>query len=230
MGQKANPTGNRLGFIHGWKSLWFAPDKKTYARYVYEDWFIRTYIKKRFVNAGIADIYIERPQVGNSVNIIIETSRPGIIIGRGGIEIEKLTQELKYLLKADSLQIWIKEVKRPEIEPAIIFENLANLIKNGVSYRRAINEVMEEAMRAGAKGIKIFISGRLAGAELARTEKFVMGRVPVSTLRADIDYYVDSFLTKLGLIGVKIWVYKGDVLGKRNLFLEFYDFKSPKGR
>lgn len=230
MGQKSNPIGNRLGYTLGWKSLWFAKDKKECAKFIYEDWFIRSYIKKRFVNAGISDILIKRLPLTNYITVILATCRPGVIIGKGGVEIEKLRQELKYLLNVDDIQIFIKEIRRPEIDARIIFENLANLIKNRVNYRRAINEVMEEAIKGGAKGIKIAISGRLGGAELARTEKYTIGRVPLSTLRADIDYHCDSFLTKLGLIGVKVYVYKGDALEKRNLFIEFYEGEERKAR
>jgi len=189
---------------------------------VFKDWLIRENINKRFVNAGISTIYIEKP-LRNIIIVRIATCKPGIIIGRGGVEIEKLRQELKYVVKdVDDIQIYIKEIRRPEIDASIIAENLGYLILNRVNYRRAVNEVMEEAMRAGAKGIKVALSGRLGGAELARTEKFVMGRVPLSTLRADIDYAVKSVLTKLGLIGIKVWVFKGMALEKRNLFLEFY--------
>jgi len=216
MGQKTNPIGNRLGIIRGWDSMWFKKDN--YADYLKEDYFIRKYINERVQkmsrNKIISHIYIERkPQ---NLEITITTARPGIIIGKGGAEVDKLKEELKKLTGKE-VQINIHEIRRPELDATLVAQNIARQVENRISYRRAIKQAIASTMRMKAEGIKVQISGRLNGAEMARTETYMDGRVPLSTFRADIDYALEEAHTTYGRIGIKVWIMKGEVYGKRDL-------------
>ena len=212
MGQKVNPIANRLGFIRGWDSNWY--DSKTYADKLFEDDKIRKYIATRIDKGGIAKIVIERTI--KQVIITIYTSRPGIIIGKGGKEVENIREELKQLTSKD-VQINIAEVKRPELDAYLVGENVARQIEARISYERAIKMAIASTMRMGAEGIKVVIGGRLNGAEIARREEFKQGRTPLHTFRADIDYAQIEAQTVYGKIGIKVYICKGEVLGKRDL-------------
>jgi small subunit ribosomal protein S3 len=212
MGQKANPIGNRIGIIRGWDSNWF--DGKSYADKLIEDDKIRKYLEARINKGGIAKIVIERTL--KRVTITINTSRPGIIIGKGGGEVDRIKEELKKLTKKD-VQINIVEIRRPELDANIVAESICKQIESRVSYKRAIKMAIASTMRMGAEGIKVRISGRLAGAEIARSEEFKEGRTPLHTFRADIDYAWKEAQTVYGKIGVKVWICRGEVLGKRDL-------------
>ncbi len=216
MGQKANPIGNRLGFIKGWESNWYGGKK--YADKLVEDEKIRKYLMERLRKASIAKIIIERTM--KLITVTINTARPGVIIGKGGQEVDKLKEELKKLTKKD-VQINIFEIKRPETDARLVADGIARQIEARISYRRAIKMSMASAIRMGAEGIKVTISGRLNGADMARSEMFMEGRVPLHTLRADIDYAVGEALTTFGLLGIKVWVCKGEVYGKRDLSPNF---------
>ena len=212
MGQKVNPISNRLGIIRGWDSNWFGG--KNYGDKLVEDYKIRKYLNARLAKAGIAKIVIERTL--KLITITINTARPGIIIGKGGQEVDKLKEELKKITDKE-VQINIFEIKRPELDAVIVGNNIARQLEGRVAYRRAIKMAIASTMRMGAEGIKILISGRLNGAEIARTEWYREGRVPLHTLRADIDYAVAEANTTYGVIGVKVWVYKGDNLGREDV-------------
>lgn len=212
MGQKANPIGNRLGFIKGWDSNWYGG--KRYADKLVEDEKIRKYLMARLRKASIAKIVIERTL--KLITVTINTARPGVIIGKGGQEVDKLKEELKKLTGKE-IQINIFEIKRPELDARLIADGIARQIEARISYRRAIKMAIASATRMGAEGIKINIGGRLNGAEMARTEKFKEGRIPLHTLRADIDYAIGEALTTYGLLGIKVWVCRGEVYGKRDL-------------
>lgn len=216
MGQKAHPTGVRLGINKHWKSVWFA-NKKEYSAYLMEDLKIRKYLKDKLKLAGISEINIER--MGSKIKITLSTSRPGIVIGKKGAEIEKLKDELKKLTKAE-IHLGIKEVKKPEIDAQLIAENVALQLERRVAFRRAMKKAVLQAIKSGAQGIKIAVSGRLAGADMARTEWYIKGRVPLQTLRADIDYGFAEALTTYGLIGIKVWVFKGEIIEDKNKNLE----------
>lgn len=210
MGQKVNPNGFRLGVIKGWKSLWYAP-KKEYRKYILEDDKIRKYIKQKYFDAGISAIDIER--MGKRVRIILNTARPGILIGKKGTNIEELKNEIKSFTESEVLLV-IREVKRPEIDAQLTSENIALQLKRRVPFRRAMKRAVFQAMKSGALGIKVACSGRLAGAEIARTEWYIKGRVPLQTLRADIDYGTAEALTTYGKIGVKVWIFKGEIISE----------------
>jgi len=212
MGQEANPIGNRLGFIRGWDSNWYG-GKKFDSKLV-EDYKIRRYLNARLEKASIAKIIIERTL--KLITVTINTARPGIIIGKGGQEVDKLKEELKKLTKKD-VQINIFEIKRPEIDARLVADSVARQIEGRISYRRAIKMSIASCMRMGAEGIKVQISGRLNGAEMARSEQYKEGRTPLHTFRADIDYAVGEALTTYGLIGIKVWICKGEVYGRRDL-------------
>ena len=212
MGQKCNPIGNRLGFIKGWDSNWYGGRK--YADKLVEDEVIRKYLMARLRKASIAKIVIERTL--KLITVTINTARPGVIIGKGGQEVDKLKEELKKLTSKE-VQINIFEVKRPELDARLVADGIARQLEARISYRRAIKMAMASAIRMGAEGIKITIAGRLNGAEMARTEGFKEGRIPLHTLRADIDYAVGEALTTYGLLGIKVWICKGEVYGKRDL-------------
>ncbi len=227
MGQKANPIGNRLGIIRGWDSSWFA-DKKEFGAKVVEDEKIRTYLRARRPKTAVADprdrnkpmqngisrIVIERTM--KRVTVTVQTSRPGIIIGKGGKEVDLIKEELKVLTGKD-VQINIFEIRRPELDATVVGEQIAKQIEARINYRRAVKMSIQSTMRAGGEGIKIRVSGRLAGAEIARTEEYKEGRTPLHTFRADIDYAIVEALTVYGKIGIKVWLFKGEVLVKREL-------------
>ena len=212
MGQKTNPIGNRLGIIKGWESNWFGG--KNFGTKVVEDEKIRTYLRARVNKGGIAQIIIERTL--KRITVTIHTSRPGIIIGKGGSEVDRIREELKKLTTQD-VQINIVEIRKPELNAYIVGESIAKQIEGRMNYRRAIKMSIQSTMRAGAEGIKVRISGRLNGAEMARSEEYKDGRTPLHTFRADIDYALVEALTVYGKIGVKVWICKGEVLGKRDL-------------
>lgn len=226
MGQKVNPIGFRLGIIKGWDSNWYGG--KTAADKLFEDDKIRRYLNARITKGGIAKIVIERTL--KRIIITIHTSRPGIVIGKGGSEVDKIKEEIKKLTKKD-VQINILEIKRPELDAALVGENIAGQIEARVSYKRAIKTAIASTMRMGGAGIKIMISGRLNGAEMARTEVYKEGRTPLHTLRSDIDYALSEALTVYGKIGIKVWVCRGEVYGKRDLSPNFVSNqdRAPKG-
>ena len=212
MGQKANPIGNRLGIIRGWESNWYGG--KSFGNMIAEDDKIRKYIFTRLSKASVSRVIIERTL--KLVTITITTARPGIIIGKAGQEVDKLKEELKKLSGKD-IQLNIVEIKRPELEAQLVAASIARQIENRISYRRAIKMAIAATMRMNAEGIKVQISGRLNGAEMARSESYKEGRIPLSTFRADIDYALVEAHTTYGRIGVKVWIMKGEVYGKREL-------------
>ncbi len=212
MGQKINPISNRLGFIRGWDSNWFGG--KNYGDKLYEDYRLRRYLGVRLAKASISRIIIERAL--STVTITICTARAGMVIGRGGQDVDALKAELKKLINKD-VQVNIFEVREPEIDANIVAENIARQLEGKIAYRRAVKMAISSAMNAGAEGIKIQISGRINGAEIARSEMYKEGRTPLHTLRADIDYAHAEALTKVGLLGIKVWICKGEVYEKRDL-------------
>ena len=224
MGQKVNPISNRLGIIRGWDSNWFGG--KNFGDNLVEDKQIRTYLKKRLEKAQVSRIIIERTL--KLVTITICTARPGIVIGKAGHDVDKLKEELKKLYKKD-IQINIFEVKRPELDATIVGENIASQIEHLMAYRRAIKMAVQNTMRAGAEGIKVQITGRLNGAEIARKEMFKEGRTPLHTFRADIDYCQTEALTKVGLLGIKVWIMRGEVYGKKELAPNFQQDRNERG-
>lgn len=208
MGQKTHPIGFRLGVIKSWNSKWFAD--KNFAGLIYEDMMIKKYINARLENAGLAKVEILRAP--KKVTVDIHTSRPGIVIGRKGAEVDKLREELQLLTKKD-ISLNIIEVKKPELSAQLVADSIAHQLEGRISYRRAMKKAIGASMKMGAEGIKIMCGGRLAGAEIARTEKYMEGRVPLHTLRADIDYAVSTANTTYGTIGVKVWICRGTVMG-----------------
>ena len=224
MGQKVNPISNRLGIIRGWDSNWFGG--KNFGDNLVEDKQIRTYLKKRLEKAQVSRIIIERTL--KLVTITICTARPGIVIGKAGHDVDKLKEELKKLYKKD-IQINIFEVKRPELDATIVGENIASQIEHLMAYRRAIKMAVQNTMRAGAEGIKVQITGRLNGAEIARKEMFKEGRTPLHTFRADIDYCQTEALAKVGLLGIKVWIMRGEVYGKKELAPNFQQDRNERG-
>jgi small subunit ribosomal protein S3 len=217
MGQKTNPIGNRLGYIHGWESNWFGGEGNHCGKYrdkIVEDDQIRKYLSARLAKASIAKIIIERTL--KLVTVTINTARPGVIIGKGGQEVDKLKEELKKLTKKE-IQINIFEVKRPELDARLVADGVARQLEARISFRRAIKMAIAGTMRMGAEGIKIKISGRLNGAEMARSEMYKDGRTPLHTFRADIDYAVSEAHTTYGRLGIKVWICRGEVYGRRDL-------------
>lgn len=212
MGQKTNPIGNRLGIIRGWESNWFGG--KDFGDKVVEDEKIRKYLHARIHKGGIAKIIIERTL--KRVTVTIHTSRPGIIIGKGGSEVDRIKEEVKKLTGKD-VQINIIEIRKPELDANIVAESICKQLEARINFRRATKMAIQATMRAGAEGIKIRLAGRLNGAEMARSEEFKDGRTPLHTFRADIDYALKEAYTVYGKIGVKVWICKGEVLGKRDL-------------
>lgn len=212
MGTKTNPIGLRLGIVRGWESNWYGGN--TFSEKLIEDEKIRKYIIARIPKAGIARIIIERTL--KRIIITINTSRPGVVIGKGGGEVDKIKEELKKVTDKD-VQINIFEVKRPELDAKLVGDAIAQQIEARISYKRAMKQAISSSMRIGAQGIKVKISGRLGGAEMARSESYKEGRVPLHTLRADIDYAIVEALTVYGKIGIKVWIFKGEVFGKRDL-------------
>lgn len=211
MGQKVHPVGLRLGIIKDWDGRWYA-GKKEYAELLHEDLEIRRRIKERFYTAGISKVEIER--AANRAKVTIYTARPGMVIGKGGAEVDRLRKELEERT-GKQLQINIVEVKRPELDAQLVAENIAFQLERRVSFRRAMKQAQQRAMRLGAKGIKIRVAGRLGGAEIARAEWASEGSIPLHTLRADIDYGFAEAKTTYGQIGVKVWIYKGEVLPEK---------------
>ncbi len=207
MGQKTNPVGLRLGITRSWTSNWYA--KERFPDYLYEDMLIRNYLKKRLEHGGISTLEIER--TAKRVTVAIHTSRPGIVIGKKGEEVERLKGELQHLTQKE-IQINIREVKKPEMDSQLVADNIARQVEKRVSYKKAIKKAISTAMRMGADGIKIQIAGRLNGAEIARTETFKEGRIPLHTLRAAIDYATTTAHTTYGCIGIKVWICKGEVI------------------
>lgn len=208
MGQKVHPYGFRLGVNKTWTANWYS--RRNYASCLLEDIKIRKYIQKMLSHAGVSKVEIERS--ANRLRINIYTARPGIIIGKKGLEVDKLKEELQKVISGKQVNLNIKEVRRAELDAALIGQNVAMQLEKRVSFRRAMKKAVVSALRFGAKGVKIRCSGRLAGAEIARSEWYREGRVPLHTLRADIDYGTAEALTTFGIIGVKVWVYKGDIL------------------
>lgn len=227
MGQKINPIANRLGIVRGWDSNWFGG--KNYGDTLVEDQKIREYLNARLAEASISRIVIERTL--KLVTVTVCTARPGFIIGKGGQEVDKLKEELKKITKQD-VQINISEVKRPELDATIVANKIARQLEGKVAYRRAVKMAVQSTMRMGAEGIKIQVSGRLNGAEMARKEMYKEGRTPLHTLRADIDYCHVGAITKVGVIGVKVWICRGEVYGKKDLAPNFAPAKDnarPQG-
>ena len=214
MGQKANPIGNRLGIVRGWDSMWYG-EKKDFGAKLVEDHKIRNYLLARINKGGISRIVIERT-LGKLI-VTIHTSKPGIIIGKGGTEVDRIKEELKNLTKKDDVQINIMEIRRPELDAMIVGETIARQIEGRVSYKRAIKMAISTAMRMGAEGIKVRVSGRIGGVDMARTEEYKQGRTPLHTWRSDIDFAISEAQTVYGKIGIKTWVCRGEVYGKRDL-------------
>jgi small subunit ribosomal protein S3 len=212
MGQKVNPIGLRLGIVKGWDSNWFGG--KTFSEKLIEDTKIRKYVMARIPKGGISKIVIERTL--KRITLTIHTARPGVVIGKGGTEVDKIKEELKKITGKD-VQINIYEIKRPELDAKLVGESIAQQLQARISYRRAMKQAIASAIRVGAQGIKVKVSGRLGGAEMARTEQYKEGRIPLHTLRADIDYAVSEANTVYGIIGIKVWIFKGEVYGKRDL-------------
>lgn len=212
MGQKVNPVGLRLGIIKGWDSNWYGG--KTFSAKLIEDQNIRKYVEARIPKGGISKIVIERTL--KRITLTVHTARPGVVIGKGGAEVDKIKEELKKITGKD-VQINIYEIKRPELDAKLVGESIAQQIRARISYRRAMKQAIASAMRVGAQGIKIKVSGRLGGAEMARTEQYKEGRIPLHTLRANIDYAISESNTVYGKIGIKVWIFKGEVYGKRDL-------------
>ncbi|MEJ7912928.1 MAG: 30S ribosomal protein S3 [Chitinophagaceae bacterium] len=223
MGQKTNPIGARLGIIRGWESNWYG-NKRDYSVKLIEDHKIRTYLTARINKGGIAKIVIERT-LGKLI-VTIHTSKPGIIIGKGGNEVDRIKEELKKLTGKDDVQINILEIRRPELDANIVADTIAKQIENRINYKRAIKMAIASSLRMGAEGIKVKVSGRLGGAEIARSEEIKQGRTPLHTYRMDIDYSSIFALTVYGKIGIKVWICKGEVLTKRDLNPNFVGGKS----
>ncbi|MEQ8336304.1 MAG: 30S ribosomal protein S3 [Cyclobacteriaceae bacterium] len=212
MGQKVNPVGFRLGVVKGWDSAWFGG--KDFSDKIVEDHKIREYISARIPKGGISRVVIERTL--KRITLTVHTARPGVVIGKGGSEVDKIKEELKKITGKD-LQINIFEIKRPELDAKLVGESVAQQLEARISYRRAMKQAIASSMRVGAQGIKIKVSGRLGGAEMARSEQYKEGRIPLHTLRADIDYAISEAHTVYGKIGIKVWIFKGEVFGKRDL-------------
>jgi small subunit ribosomal protein S3 len=225
MGQKAHPIGNRLGIIRGWDSNWFGGNH--YADKLVEDEKIRKYLSARINKGGVSKVVIERTL--KRITVTIHTARPGIVIGKGGQEVDKIKEELKKLTKKE-VQINIFEIKRPELDAQLVAEGIAKQLEARISFRRAMKTTIASTMRMGAEGIKVMTSGRLGGAEMARTEQYKEGRIPLHTFRADIDYALAEALTTYGKIGVKVWICKGEVYGKRDLSPNIGGSSSASGK
>ena len=210
MGQKVNPIGFRLGINRSWDSIWYAK-KNDYSKFLIEDYKIRQYIRKNIINSGVSEIIIERSSKKCSVSI--HTSRPGFVIGKKGSDIEKIKNKISKITDSE-VYVNIKEIKKPELNAYLVAENIAQQLVKRIAYRRAMKRAMQSTMRLGAKGIKVCVSGRLAGNEIARTEWLREGSVPLHTLRANLDYSESEALTTYGIIGVKVWIYKGEIFEK----------------
>ena len=210
MGQKVNPIGIRLGITRGWDSIWFAK-KKDYGRLLVEDYKIREYVKKNIVNSGVSNVVIER--TAKKCIVSIYTSRPGFVIGKKGSDVDKIKKNLSKISSSE-VSLNIKEVKKPELNSYLVAENIAQQLVKRIAYRRAMKRAIQSTLRLGAKGIRVCVSGRLAGNEIARSEWLREGSVPLHTFRADVDYAEAEALTTYGIIGVKVWIYKGEVFNK----------------
>ena len=210
MGQKVHPVGFRLGINRSWDSVWFAK-KGEYGKYLIEDYKIRQFIKKNITNAGVSEIIIERSS--KKCTVSIHTSRPGFVIGKKGSDIEKIKNKISKITK-DEVSVNIKEIRKPELNAYLVAENISQQLEKRVAYRRAMKRAMQATMRLGAKGIKVCVSGRLAGNEIARSEWLREGSIPLHTLRANLDYSEAEALTTYGVIGVKVWIYKGEIFDK----------------
>ena len=209
MGQKVHPTGIRLGIIKDWTSKWYA-DSKEYANFLYTDLQVRDYLRKKLANASVSRIQIERP--ASNARIIIHTARPGIVIGKKGEDIERLRIDISNMLGVPA-QVSVEEIRKPELDAYLVAESVAQQIQRRIMFRRAMKRAVTNTMRLGAEGIRINVSGRLNGAEIARSEWYREGRVPLHTLRADIDYGIAEAHTTYGIIGIKVWIFKGEVFG-----------------
>jgi small subunit ribosomal protein S3 len=227
MGQKTNPIGLRLGINKNWRSRWFI-NYNTMPENVLGDYELRKFLKKKLYYAGISDIIIER--TAKKIRITIFAAKPGIIIGKGGSEIEALKAELQKKIGNKELILNIKEERKPQLSAQLAAENVATQIERRVAFRRAMKKVIQSALKSGAKGIKVQVAGRLNGAEMARTEWYLEGRVPLHTLRAKIDYVFAEALTTYGIIGVKVWIFKGEVLQRRNVEENQAPSKAPRRR
>ena len=208
MGQKVNPIGLRIGINRGWDSIWFAK-KSEYGKFLMEDYKIRNYIKKNVVNSGVSQVIIER--TAKKCIVSIYTSRPGFVIGKKGSDVEKIKKNLSKITSSD-ISLNIKEVKKPELNAYLVAENIAQQLVKRIAYRKTMKRAIQSALRLGAKGIRVCLAGRLAGNEIARTEWLREGSVPLHTFRADVDYAEAEALTTYGIIGVKVWIYKGEIL------------------
>ncbi|MDR2047774.1 MAG: 30S ribosomal protein S3 [Clostridiales bacterium] len=213
MGQKVNPHGMRLGIIRGWDTQWYA-GKKEFSKYLVEDYKIRAFLKKKYYGSSVSRIIIDRS--ANKLSVVIYTARPGVIIGKAGAGVEQIKKEVENLCqsKTTKISISIMEVKRPDTDAQLIAENIAAQLEKRIQFRRAMKQSMQRAMKAGVKGIKTMVAGRLDGAEIARSEHYHEGSIPLHTLRADIDYGLAEAHTTFGVIGVKVWIYKGEILIK----------------
>lgn len=209
MGQKVHPNGMRIGIVKDWNAKWFATGKG-YAQYLQTDVAVRDYIYKKLPNAGISNIVIERP--ADNMNVTIHTARPGVVIGKKGEDIERIRQEIAGITKSP-VTVSIEEIRKPEMDAKLVAESIAQQLEKRIMFRRAMKRSLQSTMRLGAEGVKIMISGRLNGAEIARTEWAREGRVPLHTLRADIDYGVAEALTTYGILGIKVWIFKGEIIG-----------------
>ncbi len=210
MGQKVHPTGMRLGITKEHTSVWYA-DKKTYAKYLLNDLEVRDYLRKRLSQASVSRIEIERP--AQTARITVHTARPGIVIGKKGEDVERLRGELQRLMNVP-VHVNIEEIRKPELDALLVAQNVAQQLERRVQFRRAMRRVIQNAMRLGAEGIKVRVAGRLGGAEIARSEVYHEGRVPLHTLRADIDYATWEAQTTYGVLGIKVWIFKGEVIGQ----------------
>jgi len=210
VGQKTNPIGLRLGIIRSWDANWY--DEKNFASKLSEDLMVRNYLRSRLKKAGVSRIVIER--TAKQMRLTIHTSRPGVVIGRSGKEIAQLEEEVRRVAKKD-VKILIHEIKRPELDAYLVAENIGQQLEGRIAFRRAMKQALGAAMRMGAEGIRISMSGRLGGADMSRTDGYKDGRVPLHTLRADIDYANTTALTKQGIIGVKVWICKGEIIGQQ---------------
>ena len=213
MGQKTHPTGFRLGIIKDWQAKWFAPKGLNYAAQVWEDLRIRDVIQKQYSDAGISRIDIER--TAHDLTVTVSTSRPGIVIGRGGQRVDELRKAVETATGGKRVRLNIQEIRQPELDAFLVARNIADQLERRIAFRRAMRQSVQRAMQAGAKGIKIRVAGRLGGSEIARREKVMEGQVPLHTLRADIDYGLSEARTTMGRIGVKVWIYRGQVLPQR---------------
>ncbi|QUV99236.1 30S ribosomal protein S3 [Chloracidobacterium sp. MS 40/45] len=212
MGQKVHPYGFRLGVVRNWRSTWYSSKDAEFAKLVAEDFFLRKDLKQRFTGAGVASIDIERAV--NKLKIVVHTSRPGVIIGRKGAEIDKLKLEIQQKTGRD-VNIYIQEIQKPELNAQLQAEQIASQIEKRIAFRRAMRKVTESSRRFGAQGVRVIVSGRLNGAEIARSEQYLEGRMPLHTLRADIDYGFAEAHTTYGVIGIKVWIYKGEIYSTR---------------